>query len=340
MTTPRRRTTLLALTLALLAATLLAARTGAFPIPARAVVAIVALRDGGFTPEQAEVLLALRLPRVLLGALVGASLGASGAALQGLLQNPLVDPGLLGISSGAALCAAASLVLVDPRVTSSGLYAQPLVAFLGALAATALVLWLGAAREGGSRARVVLAGVAVNALCGAATGAITYLASDAQLRSLTFWSMGSLGAASWPCLAAVAAPSLLALVALPRLAAALDALSLGESDAALMGVRVRRVRLATVGLVALAVGAAVAFTGVVGFVGLVVPHLARALLGVSHRGVLVGSSLLGAALVVLADAAARTLVAPAELPLGLVCAAFGAPFFAWLLARRGAEVTA
>lgn len=335
------RPRLLALSLSLVASALLAARTGAFPIGAREALAIVASRVGlptlaPFTDAQADVLLSLRLPRVLLGALVGASLAASGAALQGLLRNPLVDPGLLGISSGAALVTAAMLVLAGPHLAGAGLFAQPLAAFVGALAATGAVLWLGARGTGGT-ARVVLAGVAINALCGAATGALTFVADDAQLRGLTFWSMGSLGAASWPAVAAVAPFALASLVALPRLGAALDALALGESDAALLGVRVARVRAAVIALVALAVGAAVAFTGVVGFVGLVVPHLARPLLGVSHGALLVGSALLGASLLVLADAAARTLVAPAELPLGLVCAAAGAPFFAALLARRAGE---
>jgi iron complex transport system permease protein len=181
---------------------------------------------------------------------------------------------------------------------------------------------------------LLLAGVAVSALAGAATGLLTYLATDAQLRTITFWSMGSLGGATWPALVGAAPCLLAAIVGLPWQARALDALALGEAEAAHLGFRVQRTKRIVLALSALAVGAGVAVAGVLGFVGLVVPHLLRLILGPSQRGLLVGSSLLGASLLVLADDLARVVVAPAELPLGLVTAAFGTPFFLGLLLRE------
>lgn len=328
---------------ALVVVTLFAATRGAVPIAPREVLSALGARfgllpEGAVDPQQSAVLFSLRFPRVLFGALAGAALGASGAALQGVFRNALADPGLLGISGGAALCAAVSIVLgVHP--TGLGLYAMPLLAFAGALGSAALVWRLGH-RDGQANASLlVLAGVAVNALTGAATGALTFAANDAQLRSLTFWTLGSLGGATPPMLYALTPLLTLAFVALVRIAPALDALTLGERDAALLGVSVNRTRRVAIVCAALAAGAVVAFAGVIGFVGLVAPHAARMLLGASHRGVIPGAALLGAVLLLLADSLARTAVSPAELPLGVVCAGFGAPAFLGLLLqrRRGAE---
>ncbi len=317
---------------------LVALRVGAVVVPWRAMLRVW---SGSGDDARAASLVALRVPRVLLALTVGAALSTSGAALQGVFRNALADPALLGVSSGAALAAAAYQVFGNASLDGAGLWALPLVAFVGGALASAAVWSLGGATRGASAGRLVLAGVAINALCGAATGVVTFVATDAQLRSITFWSMGSVGAATWPVLLATAVPTALAMALLARHADHLDALALGDDDAALLGVSVARVRRAAVLAAALAVGATVAFAGVVGFVGLAVPHLARRIVGVRHGVLLPGAALLGAALLTAADAVARTAVAPAELPLGVVCACGGAPFMAWLLARRSdAEVTA
>jgi len=323
---------LLVLALALGGSVLVASGLGALPITPRSVVAIVAqslgLATGPIDAREAAVLLSLRLPRVALGVLVGAVLGASGAALQGMLRNPLADPGLLGVSSGAGFAAALGIVLGAQGLGLS------LAAFVGALTAT-LVLWRLATVDGATSVPLLLlAGIAVNALTGALTGAVVYRASDAQLRSITFWSFGSLGGATPALVVQLAATVGIALWALLRAGRALDALALGEAEAGHLGVDVEGLKRRIVLSVSLAVGSAVAVSGVIGFVGLVVPHGARLVLGPGHRGVMPASAMLGAMLLVWADVAARTLVAPAELPVGVVCACVGGPFFLGLLLRQ------
>ncbi len=286
-------------------------------------------------PGDAAVFFSIRLPRVLLAVLVGASLASSGAALQGLFRNPLADPGLVGVSSGAALGAVAVIVLGDRLGVPAAVRAWllPGAAFAGGLVTTMLVLRLGRIEGRTSVVALLLAGVAVTALASAATGLVLFVADDAQLRSATFWSMGSLGNATWGMLTAVAAPMLLAILALPRLAGALDLLLLGEAEARHSGVRVERVKLAVIVLVSLGVGAAVAVSGVIGFVGLLAPHLVRLWAGPGHRVLLPGAALVGAVLLLLADATARTMVAPAELPIGILTALAGAPLLLVLLGR-------
>lgn len=311
----------------------LAVGRGAVPIAPLEVVSILLAPLGvaplaPYTEVQASVVEAIRLPRVLLGALVGAGLGVAGAAMQGLFRNPLADPGLLGISSGASLAAAASVVL---GFTAFGVYSLPVAAFVGSLLATVLIYAL--SQRGGRIAvpTMLLAGIAINALCGAGTGLMTFLASDDQLRTITFWSLGSLGGATWPTLGSAAPLLLLGALALPLLSTALNALALGEAGAAGLGIAVQRVKWAAVALVALCVGAGVAVAGTIGFVGLVVPHLLRLLAGPGHRVLLPASALLGATLLVFADLLARTVVIPAELPIGILTALLGAPFFLYLL---------
>lgn len=328
----------LALALGLGVIVLLAIGTGAVPIaPAKALAILVDPIGLGlpivYSDLERTVLLDLRLPRVLLGCLVGAALAVSGTALQGLFRNPLADPGLLGIASGAALCAVGVIVLGE-ELGLAGLYALPVAAFLGALGVTVLIYRLAQGQEGTSVAGLLLAGIALNAVAGAATGLVIYFAEDDELRTLTFWGMGSLGGATWHAVG-VALPFLaLALGPLPRLATALNALLLGETEAAGLGIDVERVKRRIVVCVALAVGASVALTGVIGFVGLVVPHLLRLMLGADHRHLLPGAALLGAALLVGADLGARTLIAPAELPIGILTSLVGGPFFIWLLVRE------
>ena len=287
--------------------------------------------------EQAELILGqIRLPRTLLGLTVGAVLALCGVAMQGLFRNPLADPGLVGVSSGAALGAAVAIVGGAalgglPEVFAP--YLLSFCAFIGGLGVTMLVYRLGRRDGQTSVATMLLAGIALTALAGAAIGLFTYLADDATLRTLTFWNLGSLNGASyarlWPLLLVTLAVALW----LPRRARALNALLLGESEARHLGFGVERIKRELVLCTALGVGAAVAAAGMIGFIGLVVPHLMRLLVGPDHRVLLPASALAGASLLLLADLAARLLLAPAELPIGIVTALIGAPFFLYLLLR-------
>lgn len=290
--------------------------------------------------QDAAVLGVVRAPRVLLAALIGGGLGAAGAAMQGLFRNPLADPGLIGVSAGSALAAVTAIVLGGGLFGAAagllGLWLLPVAAFAGGLGATLLMARLGTVGGVTSVATLLLAGVAVNALAGALTGLLVFMADDRQVRDITFWTLGSLAGARWAqvpvALLLVGLPSLL----LCALARPLNALLLGEAEAFHLGMRVEAVKRLAIGLAAIAVAAGVAFTGLIGFVGLVVPHLVRLGFGSDHRLVLPGAALLGGALLVLADLLARSLAAPAELPVGVVTALLGAPFFLWLLRRRAA----
>jgi len=288
--------------------------------------------------RDAAILGIVRAPRVLLAAMLGAGLAMGGAVMQGLFRNPLADPGLIGVSAGAALAAVGAIVLgpsvFGARAGLLGLWLLPIAAFTGGLGATLLITRL--ARRGGVTgvAMLLLAGVAVNALCGALTGLLIFMADDRQVRDITFWTLGSLAGARWVqlpvALALVLGPALLML----PLARALNALTLGEREAFHLGLRVEPAKRLAVALAAVAVSAGVALAGLIGFVGLVVPHLVRLAVGADHRLLLPGAALVGAALMVLADLAARSLAAPAELPVGVVTALIGAPFFLWLLRHR------
>lgn len=284
-----------------------------------------------------EAVLSLRWPRVVLGALVGATLATSGAALQGLLRNTLADPGLLGVSSGAALAAALAIVVARGAET---VWFLPGVAFVGSFVTVLLVLRVATVGDALPVASLVLAGVAANALAGAAIGALTFVANDAQLRALSSWNLGSLGAVTRPMVWAASPWLVAATMYLLSRADVLDALTLGDEAAAHLGVAVRRERLALVIATALGVGAATAFVGVLGFIGLVVPHLARGIAGPSHRAYLPVAAAIGAVMVVAGDGLARTAMAPAEVPLGLVTAAFGAPALIALLRTRSREILA
>lgn len=269
-----------------------------------------------------------------LGAGVGVGVALAGAALQGLLRNPLADPGLIGVTGGAALGAAVVLVLGDLLLAGIAPWLRPwllpLVAFAGAGAVTAFVFLVARVEGGLSVATLILAGVVVNAIAGAGIGALVYVSDDDELRDLTFWSMGALGAAGWPLVLVARAAALLAGALLARLDRALDLFQLGERAAFHAGIEVERVKRRAGLLAALGVGAATAAAGPIGFVGLVAPHLARLLLGPAHAWVLPGS----AALVLLADLAVRLAVPPAEPPIGLATSLIGGPFFLWLLLAR------
>lgn len=281
------------------------------------------------------IVLVLRVPRTAMAALVGAVLGLAGAVMQGLFRNPLADPGLLGVSAGGA-AGAVTMIVLGAVLLPAGVrpYATTIAAFLGALAVTLTVQRIATIEGRVLIATMLLAGIVANALAGAATGALIFAADDLQLRDVMFWTMGSCAGASWPRLALVGAATLPLILAAPRLALALDALILGEREAATLGVPIERTKHIAVLLVALAVGAAVAATGTIGFIGIVAPHLVRLARGAGHGWVLLASALTGAALLALADAVSRIAVAPAELPVGLVTALIGGPFFLALLLRQ------
>ncbi|MBL8568385.1 MAG: iron ABC transporter permease [Phreatobacter sp.] len=294
--------------------------------------------------REALVIVSIRVPRLLLGAMIGAALAVSGALMQGLFRNPLADPGLVGVSSGAALAAAFTIVLGD-RIFGTVSAQLPFIllpfgAFFGGLAST-LILYAIATRHGRTSVAVMLlAGVALGAFAGSLTGLLSFISDDRQLRDLTFWALGSLSGASWTKVMVIAPLVLPVLLAVPMLARGLNALLMGEAEAFHLGIPVQRLKSAAIVMVAVAVGASVAAAGVIGFVGIVVPHLLRLMFGPDHRMLLPFSALLGATLLTGADLLARTMVAPAELPIGILTAAIGAPFFLWLLLRRDRSLDA
>ncbi len=285
------------------------------------------------------VLIDIRLPRTLLGMFVGASLAIAGAIMQGLFRNPLADPGLIGVSSGAALAAVATIALGNgiaaPLLQPLGVYALPVAAFLGGIITTTILVGI-AGRHGQLMVgTLLLAGIALGALSGALTGLIAYASDDRELRDLTFWSMGSLGGANWPKVVAVLPFAILIAAMTPWLIRGLNGFLLGEAEAFHLGINVERTKRAAIVTTAASVGAAVAVAGIIGFIGIVVPHVVRLLAGPDHRVVLPGSALLGAVLMLIADIAARLIVRPAELPIGIVMAAIGTPVFLHLVMRRG-----
>ncbi|MCS2171381.1 iron ABC transporter permease [Scandinavium sp. TWS1a] len=283
-----------------------------------------------------QIWFTIRLPRVLLALTIGGSLALAGCVMQGLFRNPLADPGLLGISSGAALAVAMWVVLPFSLPMVLMLYAPMLAAFLGSLAVT-MVIFVLSQRNDNSLSRLLLVGIAINALCGAAVGVLSWLSNDAQLRQLSLWGMGSLGQAQWSTLLATASLMLPTVFILWRLAKPLNLLQLGDEEAHYLGVNVRQIQRRLLMCSALLVAAAVAVSGVIGFIGLVVPHLLRMWLGADHRAVIPGSVLVGAILLLVADTVARTLVAPAEMPVGLLTSLLGAPWFLWMIFRRGGQ---
>lgn len=284
------------------------------------------------------ILWEIRLPRLLTGLLVGAALAVGGAVMQGLFRNPLADPGLVGVGAGAGLGAVLAIVLggLAPSwlAAALGWHLVPVTAFTGGWVST-LLLYRVSTRSGRtSVATMLLAGIALGALAGAATGILVYMANDQQLRDLTFWGLGSLGGASWPKIAAAGPVMALAIIAAPFLARGLNGLALGEAAAHHVGIPVQGLKTAAILIVSAATGAAVAISGGIGFVGIVVPHLLRLATGPDHRFLLINAALAGAALLLLADIVARSIVAPAELPIGIVMAIIGAPVFLWILLRR------
>ena len=324
---------------------IIAAGIGAMQIAPSQVVAILLKPIGINLPVTydegiANVLWQIRLPRVVMGVLVGAGLAISGVAMQGLFRNPLADPVLIGISSGANLAAVLVIVVISslPALHFDTLlpryYLLNIMTFLGACATSFVVFRL--ARSGGKTliATMLLAGLALNAICRALTDLVTYLANDEQLRNATFWTMGSLGGATWNVVLTLLPFILLPVILLPKLAKSLNAYALGENEATYLGINVKRLKRAVIVLATLAVGASVAVAGIIGFVGLIVPHMIRGVSGNDHRSLFTNSALFGASLLTLADVLSRTIIAPAELPIGILTALIGAPVFITLLLKQ------
>jgi iron complex transport system permease protein len=328
------------LSVALVAVAVISLGVGPAGLPLGRVIEVLAAGPNATHLPMGDVLIVwqIRMPRVILGALIGASLAVAGAVLQGLFRNPLADPGLVGVSSGAALGAVSTIVLgpgmLAPLFAVLGVFALPGASFLGGLISTILLYAIATRRGRTSVATMLLAGIAIAAFAAAGTGLLVYVASEQQLREITFWTLGALSGASWTKLTVSGPVMALVLIAAPALGRGLNAIVMGEAVAFHLGVPVQRLKRLAIFLVAAATGAAVAVSGVIGFVGIVVPHLLRLAMGADHRPLLPACALLGAILLLLADMLARTLVAPAELPIGIITAAIGAPFFLWMLLRN------
>jgi iron complex transport system permease protein len=283
-----------------------------------------------------RIFLELRLPRAVLCLLVGASLGVGGTLMQALFRNPIVEPGLVGTSSGAAFGSALFFVLGGALGIGTSIWSLPFAACLGGVVSTYLVFLLARSREDG-RASIVmllLTGLAVNALFMSAIGFLSYIARDPQARSITFWSLGTLSGASWRAVEVVAVSTVGGTLVALRYAKQLNALMIGEEEATYLGVNVNRLKWVILSVNVVVVAVATAFTGVISFVGLIVPHILRMMRGADNRFLIVGSALTGAMLLSLADLIARLSLRPAELPIGIVTSAVGVPVFLFLLRHR------
>lgn len=326
----------------LLAVALLATTVGAAGIPLPRLAAALGLHIASADPAMLArdelVLWTIRIPRIAIAGMIGGLLALSGAIMQGLFRNPLADPALVGVSSGGAFAAASAIVISDSAWGASFRSLQfellPVAAFAGSLLTTT-VLYKIASREGRTSVAIfLLAGLAIAAIANAGIGLLVFVADDRQLRDITFWLLGSLSGATWPKAAVVAPVALIALLAIPLIARGLDVLVLGEAEAFHTGVDVERLKKISIVLISAMTGVAVSICGVVGFVGIVVPHLLRIVIGPGHRMLLPASVFLGAILLILADTIARVLAAPAEVPIGILTAALGAPFFLFILLRQ------
>ena len=304
--------------------------------------AVDSLFSGADSAAQTQVILFdIRLPRILLALLVGAILASTGAVMQGLFRNPLADPSLIGVSGGASVGASLMIVFAGGAIESGllvGLSLVALGAFVGGFAATILVYRLATSGIGTSVTTMLLAGIAIGALAGALNSLLSYFADNDMLRQISLWQMGNLSAANWAKVSIMALVSLILLISFPRDSRALNALLLGESEARHLGIDVQRVKRRLIVLTALGVGVSVALAGMVGFVGLVIPHVIRLMIGPDHRWLIPGSAMAGAILLVIADSLARVVVLPAELPTGILTALLGAPFFIALLLQQRREV--
>ena len=282
-----------------------------------------------------EVLLNIRAPRVALAIFVGAALGVAGATLQGLFRNPLADPGLIGVSAGGALGAVLSIVLLQTfsNDNNMGIFLIPSSAIFGSLTVIGIIYIITSGFNKSGIMYMLLVGIALNAIATVGIGFLTFISSDSQLRNITFWMMGSYGSSNWilllPAIFVISA-STIVLISISR---KLDIMQLGEIEAYRVGVDIKKTKMIIIIATAIMIGASVSLSGIVGFIGLVVPHLVRLLGGANHRYLLLGSALMGVIISVNADLFSRIVIQPAEIPIGLATSALGAPFFLWLVLR-------
>lgn len=289
------------------------------------------------TTAEDLVVWTIRFPRAVAAFVVGAALAASGATMQGMFRNPLADPGLIGVSAGASVMAAFGIVLArvwfDEMSEILGFWLIPILAFVGGTVVTFFIYMVSLTPRGVNVVTMLLAGIAINAMVGAISGALTFVATDTQLRDMAFWSLGSLGGVSWKYMPVVTALAIVC-VFMTRLAKGLNALLLGEAEARHVGIDTRLLNRKCILLTALAVGFSVSIAGPIAFVGIVVPHLLRLIMGPDHRYLLPNSMMLGGCLLLFSDILAKTLFPPAELPIGIITASVGAPFFLWILIKN------
>ena len=287
------------------------------------------------------VVLDIRFPRIVMGIIVGVALGVSGAILQGLFRNPLVDPGFIGVSSGSAIGAMFVIMFSHLIGIQNNFYVQfilPIFSMLGGLLTTILVYKMSKMSGKTNIMAMLLSGIAINAFSGSIIGFLVYRASDMELRSFTFWTLGSLDNTSW----LIVSISLL-LISIPlfiaiKIRKQLDIFMLGDSEAGYLGINIERLKKKIIAISALMVGVTVAFCGMIGFIGLVTPHLVRLIMGPSHKTLIFGSAILGAIILILADFISRIIIAPAQLPIGIITSALGAPFFLWLIVSQKRKI--
>ncbi len=296
---------------------------------------------GHSEPSQIQsIIMEIRLPRLILALLVGAVLAILGAVMQGLFRNPLADPSLIGVSGGASVGASIVIVTAGGAMLSplAGLSMVALGAFIGGVITTLVVYRVATSSLGTSVTTMLLAGIAIGAIAGAFNSLLSYFSDNQMLRQISVWQMGNLGGANWQKASLMAAVSLIIFSLLPGHAKSLNAFLLGESEARHLGIDVQRIKRQLIFLTALGVGVSVALAGLIGFVGLVIPHMVRLLIGPDHRALLPASALAGASLLLIADSIARVVVLPAELPTGILTALLGAPFFVVLLLKQQGEI--
>ena len=329
---PRQRRLLFIFFISLIASILLAVTIGSFKI------SVFDILLGKLDELGSTILYTIRMPRVMLAAFVGASLAISGACLQGLFRNPLADPGLIGVSAGAALGAAFAIVFSSKLISLNflGPYLIPFSAIVGSASVivTLFIITKGFGYDGVTY--MLLAGIAVNAIAGVGIGLLTYISDDSELRSLTFWTMGSFGGVTWPLIIPAVVVISVSIIWIIGLSRKLDLIQLGDVEASRLGLNIKRVRFGVIISSAIVVGISVALSGMIGFVGLVVPHLVRILGGVNHLFVLAGSAIFGSILMIISDMMCRIIISPAELPVGLITSGLGSPFFLWLIFKMRA----
>ncbi|MGB7527331.1 FecCD family ABC transporter permease [Sphingobacterium cellulitidis] len=342
----KKRISIISLLLFLLSSCILSIGVGAVEISFQNILKILGkyvlqLNIEGIPIQEESVFLAIRAPRVLLGMIIGMTLSITGCAIQGIFRNPLAEPGLIGVSSGASLFAVIFIVmgqgLFSQLTLIFGYYALSIASFIGAMLTTWILYSFSLKQGKANISTLLLIGIAINALAMAITGLMTFIATDEQLRTITFWSLGSLGGANWKTIMAILPFCIICILGLLPFGKALNAIALGESQAEHLGIDLKKVNKYIIILSALGVGSCVAMAGIIGFIALLVPHILRISISADHKYLLFASTLLGGSLLVIADLIARTIVIPAELPIGILTSLMGAPMFLLIILKSKKE---